>query len=53
MKSLKNKKCKICGKPAEVFLPNEDEIEEPYCISCANNITMLDGLDYDDDIDED
>ena len=51
MKSLKNKKCKVCGKPAEVFLPNEDEIEEPYCLKCANE-SVESVFDTDDD-DED
>ena len=41
MKSLKNKRCKICGKPAEVFLPNEDDEEEPYCLKCADSAVSI------------
>lgn len=54
MKSLKNKKCKCCSKPAEVWLPKEDDTEEPYCIKCANNLTILDTVDtdYNDDDEE-
>lgn len=48
MKSLKNKKCKVCQKPAEIFLPNEDEIEEPYCLKCANE-----AVEYVFEVDED
>ena len=52
MKSLKNKKCIKCSKPAEVWLPNEDDDEEPYCLKCATNLTILDTIDIEDD-DED
>lgn len=52
MKSLKNKKCKCCSKPAEVWLPNENDDEEPYCLKCANSQTIIDTFDSDDD-DED
>ena len=53
MKSLKNKKCVKCGKPAEAWLPDEEGNEQPYCIRCANSETILDSLDSNFDDDED
>jgi len=49
MKSPKNKRCKICGKPAEVFLPNEDDIEEPYCLKCANEAATIFEIEEEDE----
>ena len=36
MKSLKNKKCSFCGKPAQIWLPDsEGETTIPACLKCA------------------
>ena len=49
MKSLKNQKCVVCGKPATMWLQNEDEVDVPYCGTCFDREANLGSLDEDED----
>ena len=48
MKSLKNQKCVVCGKPATMWL-NEDDIDVPYCGACFDREVNLGSLDEEED----
>ena len=48
MKSLKNQKCVVCGKPATMWL-NEDDVDVPYCGACFDREVNLDSLDEEED----
>lgn len=59
MKSLKGKKCVVCGKPATTWFPREEMgkfgemiiVDRPHCNDCCEQ-TLRETIEKDDDDDD-